>query len=135
MTANHERLDPMIRLNESKRNDKQVDVRRAQQEASRTEAAAGDLEKQIERLAGTMQLGTRGAKLNLDSLRQLDELMELLRLEQQELKEQADSAKELLEVCQDELRRVDRSVKTFERLKEIRAKDDHRKYMRRKRAA
>ncbi len=66
----------------------------------------------------------------MHALRQLDTLTELLRQQQRELVKQAEEAQEVLQTCQDELQRADQSVKTFERLKEIRAADEQRRLRR-----
>ncbi len=77
-----------------------------------------------------MQAGSKRSPINMHALRQLDELTDLLRRQQRELVRQAQDAQEVLQTCQDELQRADQTVKTFARLKEIRAADEQRRLRR-----
>ncbi len=65
--------------------------------------------------------------------RQLDELSDLLRRQQRELRQQTEEANSMLDDCRGELERADQSVRIIERLREIQAIDMRRRQDRRTR--
>ncbi len=73
MNTDSKRIDPIIHLKKAERVVKQKDVAHAMHQVKRRAAAAEGLTEQIEELAGKMRLGARGAKINVESLKNLVE--------------------------------------------------------------
>ena len=117
-------LDPLLKLRQARRARQQRQWAAASTESQRREEQTRDLTDQIDSLATEMQQATKPGTLNLEALRQLDRLPELLRRQRRELWQQADEAFDLLETCRDELRRADQGVQVVERLKELRAAEE-----------
>lgn len=131
MTDPDNKLNPILRVRRAQQGVEQRRTQDAAAKARACEARADELTTKIESLAKEMQLNKRPGRLDVKALQQMDELTELLRRQQSELREQAREANDLLEECHDELDRASLNVRTVERLKELQANERSRRDERR----
>ena len=134
MGSGNQRLDKLLRIRKMQRDSSRQKTGEAESQHRECEKRMDELSDRIEKLADAMQKSSKPGKIDLDALKQLDELNEILQRQQDDLTTQSADAQTLLDACRDELERADRSVRPVERLKEIRD-DDIRRQRERRRAA
>lgn len=131
MTDRDKKLNPILRVRRAQQGVEQNRTQQAAAKARACESRADELTSEIERLAEEMQRNKRPGRLDVKALQQMDELTELLRRQQSDLREQARDANDLLEECHDELDRASLNVRAVERLKELQANERSRRDQRR----